>query len=68
MLEVVDVPIIAARGIGTGRAMVAALAAGASAVRVGTRLVGAEEADAHAEYVDHLIAARAEDTVFTQAF
>jgi NAD(P)H-dependent flavin oxidoreductase YrpB (nitropropane dioxygenase family) len=64
VLEVVDVPIIAARGIGTGRAMVAALAVGASAVRVGTRFVAAEEADAHAVYVDHLIAARAEDTVY----
>ena len=30
--------------------------------------MAAEEADAHAVYVDHLIAACAEDSVFTQAF
>jgi NAD(P)H-dependent flavin oxidoreductase YrpB (nitropropane dioxygenase family) len=42
--------------------------AGASGVRVGTRFVAAAEADAHAEYVDRLIAARAEDTVYTEAF
>src|SRR5204863_396936 len=33
----VDVPVIASGGIGTGRAMAAALAAGADGVRVGTR-------------------------------
>ncbi len=39
VLEEVDVPVVAAGGIGTGRAMAAALAAGVSAVRVGTRFV-----------------------------
>ena len=52
----VDVPIGAAGGIGTGRAMAAALVAGAEAVRVGTRLVAAIESIAHPAYVDRLIA------------
>jgi nitronate monooxygenase len=65
---VVDVPIIAAGGIGTGRAMAAALEAGADAVRVGTRFVAAVETSAHPVYVDALIAADAEDTVLTTAF
>jgi nitronate monooxygenase len=43
--------------------MAAALAAGASAVRVGTRLVGATEADAHPVYQHALIKSEAEDTV-----
>lgn len=68
ILEVVHVPVIAAGGIGSGRTMAAALAAGASAVRVGTRFIAAEEADAHPVYVDKVIAARAQDTVFTEAF
>jgi len=57
VLPSVKVPVVAAGGIGTGRAMAAALAAGASAVRVGTRFVAAEEAGTHPAYVDKLIAA-----------
>src|SRR4051794_24095284 len=65
---VIDVPIIAAGGIGTGRSMAAALTAGADAVRVGTRFVAARESSAHPAYVDALIASQAEDTVITTAF
>lgn len=65
---VVDVPIVAAGGIGTGRAMAAAFTAGADAVRVGTRFVAAVESIAHPAYVAALIAARADDTVITTAF
>src|SRR2546428_9641771 len=61
VLPSVKVPVVAAGGIGTGRAMAAALAAGASAVRVGTRFVAAEEAGTHPAYVDRLIAAEAKD-------
>jgi NAD(P)H-dependent flavin oxidoreductase YrpB (nitropropane dioxygenase family) len=68
VLDAVDLPVLAAGGIGTGRAVAAALSAGSSGVRVGTRFVAAAEADAHPVYVDQLIAARAEDTVYTQAF
>jgi NAD(P)H-dependent flavin oxidoreductase YrpB (nitropropane dioxygenase family) len=35
---------------------------------VGTRFVAAEEAEAHPEYVRALIAARPQDTVYTDAF
>ncbi|HEX9545812.1 MAG TPA: nitronate monooxygenase [Acidimicrobiales bacterium] len=65
---VVDVPIVAAGGIGTGRAMAAALTAGADAVRVGTRFVAAAESIAHPAYVAALIDASADDTVITTAF
>lgn len=64
----VDLPLVAAGGIGTGQAMAAALTAGADAVRVGTRFVAARESIAHPIYVDALIAAAAEDTVLTTAF
>ena len=68
VLTVVDVPVIAAGGIGTGRAMAAALAAGADGVRVGTRFVGSLEADVHPDYQAALGAAGPEDTVYTEAF
>jgi nitronate monooxygenase len=44
VLDVVDVPVVAAGGIGTARVMAAVLAAGASGVRVGTRFVATLEA------------------------
>jgi NAD(P)H-dependent flavin oxidoreductase YrpB (nitropropane dioxygenase family) len=65
---VVELPLIASGGIGTGRAMAAALSAGADAVRVGTRFMAATESIAHPVYVEALITARAEDTVLTTAF
>ncbi len=64
----VDLPLVAAGGIGTGRAMAAALAAGADAVRVGTRFVAATESTAHLVYVEALIRAGADDTTLTTAF
>jgi nitronate monooxygenase len=68
VIAAIDVPVLAAGGIGTGRAMAAALAAGADGVRVGTRFVAAVEAAMHAEYVAALIAAEAQDSVWTEAF
>jgi len=68
VLDAVSCPVVAAGGIGTARAVAAVLAAGASAVRVGTRFVAAAESGAHPLYVDALIAASAEDTILTEAF
>jgi NAD(P)H-dependent flavin oxidoreductase YrpB (nitropropane dioxygenase family) len=68
VLDAVDVPVVAAGGIGTARAAAAAFAAGASAVRLGTRFIAARESPAHPAYVDALVAARPEDTVLTGAF
>ena len=68
VIDAVDVPVLAAGGIGTGRALAAALAAGADGVRMGTRFAGAAEAGTHPDYVAAMIAARAEDTTYTEAF
>jgi nitronate monooxygenase len=68
VLAAVDVPVVAAGGIGSGRAMAAVLAAGADGVRVGTRFLAAEKADAHPQYLQALIASEAQDTVYTEAF
>jgi NAD(P)H-dependent flavin oxidoreductase YrpB (nitropropane dioxygenase family) len=68
VLDAVDVPVVAAGGIGTERGMAAALAAGADAVRVGTRFLAAEEADVHPSYAEALLEASPEDTLLTEAF
>jgi NAD(P)H-dependent flavin oxidoreductase YrpB (nitropropane dioxygenase family) len=68
VLSEVDVPVLAAGGIGNGRAMAAALAAGADGVRVGTRFVASEESGAHPQYLQALIAARPEDAIQAQVF
>jgi NAD(P)H-dependent flavin oxidoreductase YrpB (nitropropane dioxygenase family) len=68
ILGEVDVPVVAAGGIGSGRTVAAALAAGAAGVRIGTRFAAAQEADAHPAYLERLIEARARDTVVTKAF
>jgi NAD(P)H-dependent flavin oxidoreductase YrpB (nitropropane dioxygenase family) len=68
VIAAVDIPVLAAGGIGTGQAMAAALAAGADGVRIGTRFVAAVEAAAHPQYVAALIRAEAQDTAYTEAF
>jgi NAD(P)H-dependent flavin oxidoreductase YrpB (nitropropane dioxygenase family) len=68
VLDAVSIPVLAAGGIGSGRAVAAVLAAGADGVRVGTRFVASEEAEAHPRYVDAVIAARAGDTLFADTF
>jgi NAD(P)H-dependent flavin oxidoreductase YrpB (nitropropane dioxygenase family) len=68
VLEAVDVPVLAAGGMGSGRGLAAALAFGAAGVRVGTRFVAAVESDAHPDWVQALIAAEAGDTIYTEAF
>ena len=68
VLPITDLPVIAAGGIGSGRTMAAALAAGASAVRVGTRFAAAVEAGAHPVYQNALVKAEAQDTIVTDEF
>jgi NAD(P)H-dependent flavin oxidoreductase YrpB (nitropropane dioxygenase family) len=57
-----SVPVVAAGGIADGRTVAAALALGADAVWVGTRLLASLEAYAHPQYKDRIIAAGVGDT------
>jgi NAD(P)H-dependent flavin oxidoreductase YrpB (nitropropane dioxygenase family) len=68
VLGVVDVPVLAAGGIGTAADVAARLDAGAAGVRVGTRFLVAEEAEVHPDYRAALLAADASDTVLTTDF
>jgi NAD(P)H-dependent flavin oxidoreductase YrpB (nitropropane dioxygenase family) len=64
----VEVPVVAAGGIGTAAAVRAALRLGADAVRVGTRFVATRESYAHPDYIDALVGASSADSVLTEAF
>lgn len=68
VLSAVSVPVVAAGGIGSSERVAQLIAAGADAVRVGTRFLACPECDAHPAYVQALIAARADDTVLTDHF
>jgi NAD(P)H-dependent flavin oxidoreductase YrpB (nitropropane dioxygenase family) len=68
VLDTVRVPVLAAGGIATARDLAAALACGASGVRMGTRFVACAESGAHPEYVKALLSATAADTCLTEVF
>jgi len=68
VLGAVEVPVVAAGGIGTGRGVAAVLAAGASAARIGIRFAATRESGTHPIYKQALVSAVAADTVLTQTF
>jgi nitronate monooxygenase len=68
VLEAVGCPVLAAGGIAGPRELAAVLGAGAAGARLGTRMLGASEANVHPRYRELLFAARAEDTILTEAF
>jgi NAD(P)H-dependent flavin oxidoreductase YrpB (nitropropane dioxygenase family) len=65
---VAPIPVIAAGGIADARGLVAALALGAQAVMIGTRLIATPEAYAHAVYKQKVLAATEDQTVRTTLF
>jgi len=58
----VKIPVIAAGGIGSGSAMLAAMALGADGVQVGSAFAVAEESSAHPRFKDKIIQAAEGDT------
>ena len=58
----IDIPLIAAGGIGCGRSMLAAFALGADAVQVGSRFVGSIESSAHSIFKERVLAATEGET------
>ena len=65
VVDAVDVPVIAAGGIGDARGVVAAFALGAHAVQMGSRFVLSKECIAHENYKDLVLKARDRSTVVT---
>ena len=58
----VDIPVIAAGGIATGRQMLAAMVLGADGVQVGSRFVASTEASSHMNFKNLVIASQEGDT------
>ena len=65
VIDAVDVPVIAAGGIASGRQMAAAFALGACGVQVGTCLLASEECPIHDNYKQAVVKAGANDTTVT---
>ena len=63
--EQLQIPLIAAGGIATGRGMLAAMILGADAVQVGSRFVASEEASSHINFKKKVIEAKEGDTILT---
>lgn len=63
--DAVQVPVIAAGGISTGRAMAAAFALGAEAVQIGSRFVLSDESSAHLNFKNRIMQSSEGDTILT---
>ncbi|GLB52154.1 2-nitropropane dioxygenase [Neptunitalea chrysea] len=59
------VPLIAAGGVATGRAMLATMVLGADGVQVGSRFVASNEASSHILFKEMVVAAKEGDTMLT---
>lgn len=68
VVDVVDVPVVAAGGIADGRGVAAVLALGAAGAWLGTRFVATEEARTHPDYRRAVTEASAHDTIATRLF
>jgi enoyl-[acyl-carrier protein] reductase II len=63
--ERLEIPLIAAGGIATGKAMLATMILGADAVQVGSRFVASIEASSHDNFKESIIGAKEGDTHLT---
>jgi enoyl-[acyl-carrier protein] reductase II len=62
VVDAVSIPVIAAGGIASGRAMLAVFALGASAVQIGSRFVTSNESSAHENFKNAIVNAEEGDT------
>lgn len=63
--EAISIPLIAAGGIATGRAMYATMSLGAEGVQVGSRFVCTPEASSHIAFKEAIVAAGEGDTMLS---
>ncbi|WP_179319431.1 NAD(P)H-dependent flavin oxidoreductase [Winogradskyella helgolandensis] len=63
--EQLEIPLIAAGGIATGKAMLACMILGADGVQVGSRFVASEESSAHQAFKQVVVDAKEGDTQLT---
>jgi enoyl-[acyl-carrier protein] reductase II len=63
--EVIDIPLIAAGGIGSGKAMLASMVLGADGVQIGSRFIASEECSAHINFKNRVVDADEGETDLT---
>jgi len=63
--EQLDIPLIAAGGIASGKGMLAAMVLGADGVQIGSRFVASEESSAHMAFKKMVVDAKEGDTQLT---
>lgn len=63
--EHIQIPLIAAGGIATGKAMLACMVLGADGVQIGSRFVASEESSAHVAFKQMVVEAKEGDTQLT---
>lgn len=63
--DAVKLPLLAAGGIATGRAMLAAFALGAEGVQIGSRFAASVESSGHANFKNKIVEAKEGDTMLT---
>jgi enoyl-[acyl-carrier protein] reductase II len=63
--EQLNIPVIAAGGIGSGRGMLAAMVLGANGVQVGSRFAATKESSAHNNFKQTIVNVKDGDTVLT---
>ncbi|TVZ28034.1 enoyl-[acyl-carrier protein] reductase II [Gillisia sp. Hel_I_86] len=63
--EQLEIPLIAAGGIATGRGMLAAMVLGADGVQIGSRFVASNEASSHPNFKNKVVEAKEGDTQLT---
>lgn len=60
--KAIDIPLIAAGGIGNGKAMLAAFALGADGVQIGSRFIASPESSAHQNFKEFILHSKEGDT------
>ncbi len=55
VVDHISIPVLAAGGIGSGRAILAAMALGADGVQIGSRFAASEEASAHIHFKNRIV-------------
>jgi nitronate monooxygenase len=68
VVDLLDIPVLAAGGIADGPAFARVLAEGAAGARIGTRFLATPESSAHRAYQEAILAADGDATVITDAF
>lgn len=64
--KAINIPVVAAGGIATGRGVIAAMALGAEGVQMGTRFIATQECEAHENYKQFIVDSKDDSTTVVE--